>query len=378
GPAGAPGLQGPAGAPGANGHSSRVRVSTLAPGAVCAQGGLTIKTGLDANDNGTLDDSEVQTTDTLCGASPGCTSGNCGPCVPATCASLGVTSGSVPDGCGGTLNCTPACTPHTCASLGLHYGSAPDGCGGTLTCNDCPPGADCSRCNGSPIACTTIDSCGVDADCNGALAAQPNLQTDVHHCGSCANDCTASAVHAQWSCVAGACVYARCHVGYYDLDGDRRCEYACTFTSPTEVCNGIDDNCDGQVDENCINPGVVAGCTPQAEACDGLDNNCDGIIDNQISPTPCEGTNPAGTNYGPYSQCKRGMTACEAAQTRCLGEVGPSVEVCDGVDNDCDGQVDEQASGVGAPCGDGVSCGVGAIACVNGALLCVGSISIPH
>ena len=83
--------------------------------------------------------------------------GGCGslpnPCVPATCAAQGATCGSIPDGCGGTLDCGNCaapdtcgggetsnlcgCTPTTCADQGAICGSIPDGCGDTLDCGTC-------------------------------------------------------------------------------------------------------------------------------------------------------------------------------------------------------------------------------------------------
>jgi hypothetical protein len=49
--------------------------------------------------------------------------------------------------------------------------------------------------------------------------------------------------------------------------------------------------------------------------------------------------------------------------------------VCNGVDDDCDGSVDEDVPGVGAPCGDDTgSCEPGLQACVNGAYVCAGAI----
>jgi len=74
--------------------------------------------------------------------------------------------------------------------------------------------------------------------------------------------------------------------------------------SATEVCNGIDDNCDGRVDDlppltcgtgacertvpSCVG-GVEQTCTPgtpTAEVCgDGLDNDCDGAVDESLSTT---------------------------------------------------------------------------------------------
>lgn len=58
-------------------------------------------------------------------------------CIPATCQSLGKTSGSYPDGCAGPLldcNGAPACTPKTCQDLGKTSGTTDDGCGKTIDC----------------------------------------------------------------------------------------------------------------------------------------------------------------------------------------------------------------------------------------------------
>lgn len=49
------------------------------------------------------------------------------------------------------------------------------------------------------------------------------------------------------------------------------------FPGASEVCNSIDDNCNGQVNEGLQCDGPI--CTPSAETCDGRDNDCDGLID---------------------------------------------------------------------------------------------------
>src|SRR2546423_1462471 len=64
--------------------------------------GEKIETGVDATDSGMLDPGGVDWR--LC---------VCPPCVPATCASLGTMSSAAPDGCGGTLDCSPP-TPPVC------------------------------------------------------------------------------------------------------------------------------------------------------------------------------------------------------------------------------------------------------------------------
>jgi hypothetical protein len=67
----------------------------------------------------------------------------------------------------------------------------------------------------------------------------------------------------------------------------------------TEICNGLDDNCDGTVDSfsttcgvgECASSGLCVNGTdscvagqPSSEVCDGRDNDCDGLVDNGVVP----------------------------------------------------------------------------------------------
>ncbi|HCU23757.1 MAG TPA: hypothetical protein DF383_01970 [Deltaproteobacteria bacterium] len=177
------------------------------------------------------------------------------------------------------------------------------------------------------------------------------------------------------------------------------CNAAPRVASPFEICDGIDNDCDGQTDENWLQEGLACGlsvgtcgvgalgCTnghiscegeiaATAEICDGLDNDCDGVSDEGCACTP--GTTRAcsidvgpctlGTQdclpNGTWSESCSGVVpqpeVCDGIDNNCNGAVdegvlnrcgtcGPEpVEVCDGIDNDCDGEVDE---GVTNSCG---------------------------
>jgi hypothetical protein len=138
-----------------------------------------------------------------------------------------------------------------------------------------------------------------------------------------------------------------------DCDGltDEGVSNACGGCGPTpvEVCDGLDNDCDGLTDEDVTN--ACGGCGPvPAEVCDGLDNDCDGLVDEEVL-NACGGCGPV-----PVEVCDGLDNDCDGQVdehvTNACGGCGPvPVEVCDGLDNDCDGQVDEGVTNACGGCG---------------------------
>lgn len=246
-------------------------------------------------------------------------------------------------------------------------------------------------CDGEPGGSGTTTSAGGGGSGAGGVGGFPtggsggceaDLLSDVKNCGACGNVC--QLVGATAECVLGDCVIAACVDGSYDLDGvaDNGCEYACIVPVPgPEVCNGLDDDCDGLLDSDdpdlappanfcTITPGtpcestvikcngaegwsceyppeveVVQGFVKLTESrCDGLDGNCDGQVDEWFTELgkPC-------SDMG-LGQCKDfGIIACDPAnpaKTVCdLSALPdpqpPGPEQCNGLDDDCNGLIDD-------------------------------------
>lgn len=78
---------------------------------------------------------------------------------------------------------------------------------------------------------------------------------------------------------------------------------------------------------------------PKNETCNGLDDDCDGVIDKGCECTPPGINRTCGIDIG---VCKSGYQTCKDGKwDKCMGNIGPTKEICDSEDNDCDGSTDE-------------------------------------
>jgi hypothetical protein len=171
-----------------------------------------------------------------------------------------------------------------------------------------------------------------------------------------------------------------------------------------EECNAIDDDCDGETDEDfdlgtACSVGVGACEAVGARICDGMgsatcsatagaptDETCNGVDDD------CNGVTDEGFDLG--AACSAGLGACETqgalecdgmGGTTCNAQPGaPTDETCNGVDDDCDGMIDDGTCITcteDADCGgpkSGTVCDAAADACIPGCRGTGGNGCLPH
>lgn len=226
-----------------------------------------------------------------------------------------------------------------CQSTGTQY----------RTCNGTSGWGDWGSCSVSAGTPGTESCNNLDDDCDGTIDNGLTVPSQICYAGVGA--CRNSGI--EYKTCNGVSGWSTTYSGCTAIVG-----------SPgIETCNNIDDDCDGSTDEtltaifDCSQTGYCSGafktcsagnwggCSklPQTEYCNGVDDNCDGTVDNGLT--------------APSQSCTVGVGACQRTGTQyknCNGVSGwsswgacsvsagtPTAESCDNIDNDCDGSTDE-------------------------------------
>lgn len=336
---------------------------------------------LDNNCNGTVDEGDPDGGD-KCGTDVGECVAGVNRCTNGTIQCIGAVGsvGGQPETCNGRDDDCDGMFDEGLTNLGQ--------CG-TTDLGECSFGT--QQCMGGGVVCVgamgpTFELCdSLDQDCDGNPTNGYNLMTDEQNCGMCGMVCNLP--NAVEVCNSGTCGIASCQAGYHNNDGNAAngCEFGPCQPSGNEVCDGMDNDCDGVIDDNlgtppaiCLSGGECGTPAPTAQCmgamgwrctysgnvqtdangnivaetrCDGDDNDCDGQID-ENQPNLNDACNDGGVGL-----CQgTGTYQCNSANLN-----GPAVcvitnpggtmtaETCDGVDNDCDGVVDDGASSGNLP-----------------------------
>ena len=155
----------------------------------------------------------------------------------------------------------------------------------------------------------------------------------------------------------------------YENCAEDCCQYNETKSCGSNIGACLEGNRTCQIDGNWGN--CVNETAPIDEICNDIDDDCDGDIDEDLECDVCEEneTDICGSNVG---ACEQGIMDCINGQWgECVGSINPIEEICEGqIDDDCDGEIDdgcECTNGQQDICGSNIgACEYGISTCTDG------------
>ncbi len=209
-----------------------------------------------------------------------------------------------PQVCG--RRCTAGCDAATevCTQLGFEkYGCVPNQ---SATCTPCETNSDCPYAADRCIVVNGAKVCGQDCSFDSVCPAD-------FRCDS-ARDVTGNDVPAQCQPKSGTCGCVSTSYGQ---------TIACTQSSDAGICRGV---------QTCgpMGYGACTARSPTAESCNGLDDDCDGQTDEDLGDTMCG-----------VGECRRASANCANGVAQTCAPGAPATEICNDLDDDCDGMADD-------------------------------------
>ncbi|MET0343852.1 MAG: MopE-related protein [Polyangiales bacterium] len=245
------------------------------------------------------------------------------------------------------------------ASCGLGY------CRANNTPSRCVDGQETACMPAAAPSASDLTCDGVDDDCNGQVDDGFVARRLTCGVGTCSRviDATACTSGVETACTPG------------------------TAAASDTTCDNLDDDCDGRTDEGYVQTTVPCGtgacamtgqriCVMGVEdstcvtgmpaasdaSCNNRDDDCDGFVDEDYveTVTTC-GTGPC---------ARTGMRECQSGRvvdTCVAGTASASTDAsCNGVDDDCDGRVDDDFVVSSTSCGVGACARTGSATCASG------------